>query len=388
MVNKIKYSFKQFCEDTNNYDLLNLWDNEKNSINPDSVSASECKKYWFKCPKGIHDSNYIYVNNIVRGYKTKGSYCMCHACNSIGQFIKDNYGKEYLDRIWSDKNTKSPFEIEYSSKQIIWLKCQNDKTHPDYDLSANNFHKSHSCPYCINKRVCTTNSFAYKYPDFAKYWSDKNLINPDECVYTGTKKYYFKCENGIHKDYLRSPYEQAQSKYLCPVCGVKKRIEEMPRGADSPYWKGDAVEESRRARDTWIYDDWRRKTFEKDQYTCQCCGIVGGRLNAHHIENFSSNKKLRYDIQNGITLCEEHHSTAFPDSFHKVYGTKNNNGEQLEEYINLTRKSLGIDISFSLKSYLDGNIIKPGDIEDQFEITWIFDLFKDKNESNHAKIVV
>lgn len=387
-MNKIKYSFKQFCEDTNNYDLLNLWDDELNKISTDLVSSSTNEKYWFKCPKGIHESRKICVRNVINGYKNRGYYCTCHACNSIGQFIEDNYGKEYLDKIWSDKNIKSPFEIEYSSKQRIWLKCQDDTTHPDYDLSANNFHKSHSCPYCINKRVCTTNSFDYKYPNIAKYWSDKNSISPKECVYTGTKKYYFKCENGIHEDYLRSPYDQTQSKYLCPACGVKKRIEEMPRGKDSPYWKGDAVEDSRRARDSWIYDDWRKKAFEKDKYTCQCCGIVGKRLNVHHIENFSSNEELRYDIKNSITLCEKHHSTAFPGSFHRAYGTKNNNGTQLEEYINSTRKSLGIDIPFSLESYLDGNIIKSGDIKDKFEVPWIFDLIRDKNENNHSKIAM
>ena len=46
----MKYSFKQFCENTNNIDLINLWDDEVNNISADLVSSTTTKKYWFKCP--------------------------------------------------------------------------------------------------------------------------------------------------------------------------------------------------------------------------------------------------------------------------------------------------------------------------------------------------
>ena len=53
----------------------------------------------------------------------------------------------------------------------------------------------------------------------------------------------------------------------------------------------------------------------------------GGKLNAHHIKNYSSNEELRLVLSNGITLCEKHHK-----EFHKIYGKKNNNLFQLEEF--------------------------------------------------------
>lgn len=31
------------------------------------------------------------------------------------------------------------------------------------------------------------------------------------------------------------------------------------------------------------------------------------KLNAHHIESFTTNKTLRYDLENGICLCPTHH---------------------------------------------------------------------------------
>lgn len=67
-------------------------------------------------------------------------------------------------------------------------------------------------------------------------------------------------------------------------------------------------------RHTKKYQEWRKAVFERDSYTCQHCGQVGGDLNAHHIKAFKKFKKLRYVIENGLTLCEKCHK--------KVHRTK------------------------------------------------------------------
>lgn len=60
-------------------------------------------------------------------------------------------------------------------------------------------------------------------------------------------------------------------------------------------------------RKTKAYKEWRLNVFTRDNYKCQECGQVGGELNAHHIKHFSTHKKLRFDLNNGITLCVECH---------------------------------------------------------------------------------
>lgn len=55
------------------------------------------------------------------------------------------------------------------------------------------------------------------------------------------------------------------------------------------------------------YKKWRTGVFERDDYTCQSCMVKGGDIQAHHIKTFKKYKDLRYDIDNGKTLCRECH---------------------------------------------------------------------------------
>ena len=59
--------------------------------------------------------------------------------------------------------------------------------------------------------------------------------------------------------------------------------------------------------------EWRRQVFERDNYTCQLCGIKSGCghrliLNAHHIKHWKDYQELRRDLNNGVTLCKYCHN--------------------------------------------------------------------------------
>ena len=119
-------------------------------------------------------------------------------------------------------------------------------------------------------------------------------------------------------------------KYGVSNYGAKYSFEH--KGELSPSWKG-GVKHHRVERSTYEYRYWRTSVFERDLYTCQCCGIKSGNgkrveLNAHHINNWKDNEDLRYCIDNGITLCNICHM-----SFHSKYGKSNNNKQQLNEFL-------------------------------------------------------
>lgn len=86
-------------------------------------------------------------------------------------------------------------------------------------------------------------------------------------------------------------------------------------GSKNPDWKGGITPENEKARKGRQGVAWRKAVFHRDSYTCTHCGAHGGTLNAHHIKPFASHRELRYDVDNGITLCvgchrEVHRKTA------------------------------------------------------------------------------
>lgn len=72
-------------------------------------------------------------------------------------------------------------------------------------------------------------------------------------------------------------------------------------------FKGAENDENRLQRNSSEMKKWRLSVFERDKYTCQICGNVGGTLNAHHIKPFSLYPDLRFSTDNGITLCNRCH---------------------------------------------------------------------------------
>jgi len=63
--------------------------------------------------------------------------------------------------------------------------------------------------------------------------------------------------------------------------------------------------------------EWRTQVFERDDYTCQCCGERGAKLNAHHLHDYQHHRDLALEMSNGVTLCKQCHV-----DFHKEYGSR------------------------------------------------------------------
>lgn len=61
-------------------------------------------------------------------------------------------------------------------------------------------------------------------------------------------------------------------------------------------------------RDSAEYRDWRLAVYRRDDFTCQRCNERGGRnLHAHHLKGWTRFPALRFDLSNGLTLCNPCH---------------------------------------------------------------------------------
>ena len=192
-------------------------------------------------------------------------------------------------------------------------------------------------------------------------WSDKNNKTPFDYTKGSSDEVWWKCENGLHDDYYRMISRTVSYNFRCPECG--RENQKKPKGEEHPNWKGGVTTQAQRDRKSPKYNKWRDSVYDRDAYTCQCCGQYGGRLTAHHIFDYASYEDLRFEVSNGITTCYNCHDSTVDGSFHNLYGTHGKTPQELEEYINNRRKELGIPIPFSIDEYKKGNILKRGDVE-------------------------
>ena len=85
---------------------------------------------------------------------------------------------------------------------------------------------------------------------------------------------------------------------------------EKVSGENSPYWNPnrDEVTKNSDGRNDQEYREWRMRVWLRDAFKCKISNTdCDGRLETHHILGWSEHVELRYEVNNGITLCHAHH---------------------------------------------------------------------------------
>jgi len=177
----------------------------------------------------------------------------------------------------------------------------------------------HQDPEWVRKRIEARRRTIAAKPDFYKtFWTGHPQTEEARKIMSEKKKAFY-ASHPEAREALRQAHlgkaipEEVRKKISESNAGrefsveLRKKISESLQGEKHPNWKGGITPINTRIRGSREYKLWRKAVFERDNYTCQNCGQVGGYLEADHIKPFALFLELRFDINNGRTLCRPCH---------------------------------------------------------------------------------
>ena len=224
----------------------------------------------------------------------------------------DNCGKKVYLTPSKKKNSKNHFcsrncQGSWASRNLVGEKASNYKGAK---------HKS-CCQFCEKE----FESFAIYNRQFCSY----------ECKSLSQKKINVLICDNCNKEYTRRDCEihwSSQRKYKHNFCS-RECNGTFYREENHPNWIEDRSKlksEVRSLRYSFKMKEWRNSVFARDNYTCLKCENRSSKgnpviLNAHHIKKFADFPDLRFDINNGATLCVPCHDevTGKEVEFEKIF---------------------------------------------------------------------
>lgn len=108
-----------------------------------------------------------------------------------------------------------------------------------------------------------------------------------------------------NKEFEVYPYRK--DALFCSIkCSKIDGVTKM-KGETHWNWRGGITPEITAIRESAKYNEWRLSVLKRDNYTCQQCGNNKEKVEADHIKRFAFYPELRFDINNGQTLCKTCH---------------------------------------------------------------------------------
>lgn len=86
----------------------------------------------------------------------------------------------------------------------------------------------------------------------------------------------------------------------------RSRKEACKKGSEHHLWRGGTG-----FRSDTRYAEWRTMVYGRDNFTCRMCGKRGVYFHAHHIFPCRDFADLKYEVDNGITLCVPCHKKTY-----------------------------------------------------------------------------
>lgn len=259
------------------------------------------------CKKELTLSNFGKSKNVKDGYENICKECRLEQRKKYIN-ICDNCGEKFKTAYKNAKYCSQGCKPQSKRKRVV-IKCSYCKKEKEVTLSHSKMYKN---LYCSND--CKNNHYRELYSGKNSHRYNKKEIKCETCG----------------KLVLRTSYEIHQyHHHYCSEGCKSEAYKKLFMGKNNPNYDESKTDEERvQNRNIEGYQEWLIRVYEKDNYTCRCCGDnTGGNLNAHHIYNYSQYKELRTNINNGITFCNKCHK-----KYHDIYGYRDNNLKQLQDF--------------------------------------------------------
>lgn len=221
------------------------------------------------------------------------------------RMVFEEAGCELLSEKYVNNSTPLSYVCECGNEALITFKM---------------FLKGQRCYSCRNAKIGASKRHDYDY--VSKFFQDNGceLLETQYINVETLMKYVCSCG-----DIALIRFGHFKKGVRCKKCGINKNTGENNHNYN-PHL---TIEERIIGRKYSEYPEWRASVYERDSYTCRCCGDnQGGNLNAHHLDGYNWCTERRTDVTNGVTLCEECHA-----DFHSKYGKGNNTEAQYNDWV-------------------------------------------------------
>ena len=230
----------------------------------------------------------------------------------IAQTKRAKYTFEYVKSVFSTFSYELISTAYFSSKDDLDVKCNLGHIH---QVTFNNFLRGTRCPHCLKASQRLSIEFVRQQFELENY----TLLSTH--YQNNAQKLNVICSQNHH---TQISYNKFKSGRRCNKCSLVNRS-----GARHYNFNSNLTEEIRnKKRDVKEVVQWRKEVFKKDNFHCRKCGIKNKSLNAHHIHNWADYPQLRFNVDNGITLCLKCHNL-----FHLTYGVRNNNQNEIDDFL-------------------------------------------------------